>query len=551
MKRWFVIFSVAAGAFFGQGVAWAQDINAEEEEVDEVAVAQARVQALLKRADSLRMVYDFRAATACYREAIRAEADTTKHPALEDMRLLGENGANMMNFVYKPVVVAKRRFSLDDFFLYYPMEDKSWRAFPSILDSLGVHPYAKALYAPDDDDEIFFSAQDENGVRNIYMTENQDSIWSAPALLDEALVSASDEVYPVLSEDGGTLYFSSKGLFGMGGYDLYYSTWNRKKKSWDTPVNLGFPYSSPYDDLLYYDSPDGEYTIFASNRECSSDSVYVYVLEHDSMPINVAVNDPAELRELMRLDPRPVVAPSAEDRSAVPENEDTRMYMVKITEVKELRDSIYLCEEDVDEVRNRYAASDDVKERTELSEEISRLELLRSSLQSRLDKATAELQEIEMDFLYKGIVIDPDKLMADVESKPSLPDGPEYTFVKRNMGEPLDIEVEVVDKFDYTFMILPEGRFAADNELPSGIVYQIQIFSSNRRATIRELKGLSPVFEHINGARHTHAVGVFRKYADVLAQLNTVRRAGFKEAFIVAFLDGKPITVASARAMEK
>ncbi len=548
MKKWFVITAFASAALLSLNLAWAQDVVAQTDE-DEDTV-EMRVEALLHKADSLRMAYDFRAALACYREAIKAEPDTTRHPYLETQRLLGENGANMMKFVYKPVVVAKKRFSIDDFFLYYPMEDWSWREFPNILDSLGQHPYAKALYAPDDEDVIFFSAQDENGVRNIYMTEDQDSIWSAPALLDEALVSSSDEVYPTLSGDGGTLYFSSRGLFGMGGYDLYYSTWNRRTKTWDTPVNLGFPFSSPYDDLLYYDSPDGEYTLFASNRECSPDSVYVYVLEHDSMPINTAVDDPRELRELMKLNP-PQAVKAEETQMTVPENEDTRQYMVKINEVKDLRDSIYICEAEMDEARARYASSDDVKERTELSAEITHLEQLQPLLQSRLENAVAELQSIEMDFLYRGIVIDPDKLIANVEGKPEVSKGPEYTFVRKNMGEPLDIEVEVVDKFDYTFMILPEGRFAADNELPSGIVYQIQIFSINRKATIKELKGLSPVFEHVSGSRHNHAVGLFRTYADVLSQLNTVRRAGFKEAFIIAFLDGHSISVASARAMEK
>ncbi len=551
MKKWFVITAFAAAALLSLDLAWAQDADVQAGEPDEAATTETKVQALLRRADSLRMAYDFHAAAACYRDAIKAEPDTTKHAYLEDFRLLGENGANMMNFVYKPVVIAKKRFSIDDFFLYYPMEDEAWRAFPNILDSLGQHPYAKALYAPDDEDTIFFSAQDDNGVRNIYMTEDQDSIWAAPALLDEALVSSSDEVYPTLSEDGGTLYFSSKGLFGMGGYDLYYSTWNRRTKTWDTPVNLGFPFSSPYDDILYYDSPDGEYTLFASNRECSPDSVYVYVLEHDSMPINAAVTDPEELREIMRLDPPPKTVTSAERQTAVPENEETRQYMAKITEVKTLRDSIYLCEADMDEARGRYAAGDDVKERADLSMEINRLELLRSELQSRLDKAGGELQAIEMDFLYKGIVIDPSKLMADAEERAEVHETQEYAFVRRSMGAPLDIDVEVADKFDYTFMILPEGRFAADNELPSGIVYQIQIFSINRKATIKELKGLSPVFEHVSGSRHNHAVGLFRTYADVLSQLNTVRRAGFKEAFIVAFIDGKSISVASARAMEK
>ena len=63
---------------------------------------------------------------------------------------------------------------------------------------------------------------------------------------------------------------NSKGLYGMGGYDLYVSQWNSETGDWDVPVNMGFPYSSPYDDFLFINTEDGKYSIFASNRGCDS-----------------------------------------------------------------------------------------------------------------------------------------------------------------------------------------------------------------------------------------------------------------------------------------
>ena len=66
-----------------------------------------------------------------------------------------------------------------------------------------------------------------------------------------------------------------------------------------------------------------------------------------------------------------------------------------------------------------------------------------------------------------------------------------------------------------------------------------------------KLKGLSPVFEtRTTNGRYTYRVGVFRTYADVLANLNAVKKVGFRNAFIVAFKDGKDIKVAQARALE-
>ena len=71
-----------------------------------------------------------------------------------------------------------------------------------------------------------------------------------------------------------------------------------------------------------------------------------------------------------------------------------------------------------------------------------------------------------------------------------------------------------VRKFDYSFMILPEGRFAEDNTLPEGLVYQIQIFTQSRKATLDDINGLSPVFEKLNpSGKYTYSAGLFRDYA--------------------------------------
>jgi hypothetical protein len=105
--------------------------------------------------------------------------------------------------------------------------------------------------------------------------------------------------------------------------------------------------------------------------------------------------------------------------------------------------------------------------------------------------------------------------------------------------------------FDYTFKILPEGQFALDNTIPSGIVYQIQIFSSASKASTKALKGLSPVFErHNNGGKYIYRVGLFNSYKDVLSKLNAVKGRGFRSAFIVAYDNGKEVSVATARSRE-
>ena len=522
------------------------------------AVLQARADlpdSLIFQGEMFHAGYDFDKALDAYEEALEileAQEDSLRILLLKDKMLLSENGRSMSGFAYSPYVVAKHKFSLDDFFLYYPLQDRSWREVPNQLDS-SVTGFSKAVFANDDARKIYFSSEDEDGIRNIYVTEYQDTIWTCPALLNEHLISPAEEIYPMVSSDGRTLYFASSGLYGVGGFDIYMSEWSDEDNDWSVPVNMGFPYSSPADDFLLVNTDDSRYTFFASNRDCSADSVWVYVLEFDNMPVRKAVDDPVQLLELSDLNPSyDSSIPEEKEVSAdIPESVDTRRYMDKMVEVRALRDSLSNYSTLLENERNAFALSNDVAERTKLTDIILRREARIPQLQDSLDRAVSQLQKIEMEFLFSGVVIDPDKMMAEADRE-VVGDATSYTFTKMNLGGPLHLNMmEPEKKFDYSFKVLEEGQFAEDNTIPDGIVYQIQIFSAINKAPVKSLKGLSPVFERRNaGGRYLYRVGLFNTYNDVLSKLNTVKKVGFRSAFIVAYIDGKEVSVSKARSSE-
>ena len=499
----------------------------------------ARAKMMVEKGDSLRLSYRFKESLAAYQQALDLTRDTvyTAEDSIfrldvQDKVLMSENGVSMTGFVDVPNVVAKHMFSLHDFFLYYPLEDKCWRELPNQLDSAADHGLARAVFVRDGDDRIYWSAEDSEGIRNIYVSSLRDSLWSQPALLNEQMTSASDEIYPMLSPDGKSMFFSSAGLYGVGGYDIYVSHWDDETNAWSSPVNLGFPYSSPADDFLYIDTSDGKYSLFASTRDCPKDSVWVYVLEFDNVPVRRSVDSPEELMEVAALQPW-----SQHDdgnsrvRTDVPKNADTQRYMVKMKEVKALRDSVSF-----------YAAA------AAEGRASSSLDYFRDTL----SRALAILQQIEMEFLFKGVIIDPEKLMEEAERE-IVGEDSGYSFSKRNMGGPLNLKIEEPEvKFDYSFKVLDQAQYAEDQSIPSGVVYQIQMFASKRKASMKSLKGLSPVYESAGANGHlVYRVGLFRTYSDVLSNLNTVKKLGFRSAFITAFIDGKTVTVAKARAKEK
>lgn len=516
------------------------------------ASAQVSPTRLMIKADSCRMAYSFAEAVQYSESAVEA-LDSTASARAEEQLLMARNGLNMMSFCSQPTVVAKQTFPLKDFFLFYPLKDRSWRKTPNQLDSLGGDNLSRAIFIPDGSRDIYYSAKDEEGIRNIYATHLTDSLWSVPTLINEQMTSSSDEIYPMLSPDGQSLYFASKGLYGMGGYDLYVSNWNSETNDWDMPVNMGFPYSSPYDDFLFVNTEDGKYSIFASNRECGRDSVTIYVLEYDSMPVRKAVTDVDELRALASLNP-------ARDHSridndaAVPDegqqDESTKRYMDKMREVRALRDSVARFGKNLEKMRSGLAGASG-EEKARLTAEISDKEMMLPTLNSALNAAVKELQNIEMDFLANGIVIDTRKLQAEAD-KEIVGASSGYTFSKNSYGPALHLDImKPKPTFDYSFMILPEGRFAENNTLPEGIIYQIRIFTLGRKATVADLNGLSPVFERTTtSGRHAYSVGLFKSYKDVLSNLNKVKNRGFRDAQIDAFHNGQVINVRKARELE-
>lgn len=517
------------------------------------------VSRLVAQGDSLRVLYDFAESSNCYKEALDSLQgdgvsgdDSLLMVAIGDKLLLSENGKNMASYAYSPNVIARHQFSLHDFFLYYPLADKSWRPAPNHLDPKSG-PFAKAVYAPEGTEVIYYSAADQEGIRNIYQTRKKGSTWTLPSLLNEKMISDSDEIYPVISHDGKYMYFASEGLYGVGGFDLYVSEWDEAAEDWSVPVNMGFPYSSPANDFLLVNSEDGKYTLFASDRGCPKDSVWVYVLEHDSMPVRTAVDDPEELLRLSHMELKKEQKNDShwEVKTQIPENVDTRRYMDKMAQVRALKDSMMLCERRLADSRERYSMVDEGPEKNRLEEAILKNESLVPLFQAEHDEAVRQLQAVEMDFLFSGVVIDPDRLLAEAERE-IVSESPDYVFSKMNMGAPLALEMEKpVSKFDYSFKILKKGQFAEDNTIPGGIVYQIQIFSLSQPATVSNLKGLSPVFvSRSSTGRYIYRVGLFHTYSDVLSCLNRVKRQGFKSAYVVGYIDGKEVSVKKARDAE-
>ena len=514
----------------------------------------------VRRAQALHDTYDFDKALDIWYSLLEKSNDSLQRIDLLERIVRSENGRNMLSYATEPRVLSSLTVPRDDFFLWYShLEEKSWLPIPNafVPNVTSSHEYYTSIYFPEGIRNIVFSSQDESGSWNLYSsTCSGDTLWSYPTLINENLTSPEDDIFPILSSNGRELYFSTKGLFGMGGYDLFVSRWDEEINDWGIPENLGFPYSSPFDDFLFCNTPDGNFSLFASNRSCHRDSVTIYVLAFENKPIKKPITSLEQARSIAAPIPIEKELPSIPEQSVVPPVA-TAMdslflnYTSLLVNLRGLQDSLIALGKDLEMMRELYTSTENEQELQTLSKLLLNTEHRAIILQSEINSATSALQQMEMNFLMEGIIIN----LEDISEKPqetSSIEEKQYAFIKQHFSDPFDIPIEIPkESFDYSFRILDTAIIAEPVNTP-GVSYSIQLSVTSHKAQLHQLKGLSPVFEkRQSSGKYLYTAGIFHSYQEALSQINIVRKRGFPTAFLVAYRDGKSISVNEARQAEQ
>lgn len=100
--------------------------------------------------------------------------------------------------------------------------------------------------------------------------------------------TSGDEEGPFLSPDGNTMYFSSTGHIGMGGYDIYKSEKGVNWK-WSKPVNMGFPLNTSNDDIFFVPTNNPGQAFYSSKQVGGVSSILVVQI-YDNMDKMIFVN---------------------------------------------------------------------------------------------------------------------------------------------------------------------------------------------------------------------------------------------------------------------
>ncbi|WP_340153835.1 OmpA family protein [uncultured Marivirga sp.] len=158
-----------------------------------------------------------------------------------------------------------------DIYFTNNLSEDTWSEPVSLSDNINSSGYnEKSVSQSADGNTLFFASNRPGGFGGFdiyFSTKNRKGEWGASKNLGKVINTEGDEDGPFIQFDGKTLYFSSTAHNGMGGFDIFKSEYDSASNEWSIPENMGYPLNSPDDDIYFVMTKDGKTGYYATVRE--------------------------------------------------------------------------------------------------------------------------------------------------------------------------------------------------------------------------------------------------------------------------------------------
>jgi hypothetical protein len=134
------------------------------------------------------------------------------------------------------------------------------------------------------DEKMLIFASDIKGSfggMDLFVSRLADGKWSVPENLGKFINTAGNEFFPFLDSENN-LFFSSDGLPGYGGYDIFTCKFNGV--DWDKPINLSNRINSDMDDIAFtINKTDGKSAFFTRRQKSGKGDLQLFkvTLNHE------------------------------------------------------------------------------------------------------------------------------------------------------------------------------------------------------------------------------------------------------------------------------
>ena len=161
------------------------------------------------------------------------------------------------------------------------LTNKTWSTPQKLTSFVNTEGYSSMTpFVTPDGKRLYYASNKPGGFGGTDIWESDLDANGQPVNavnLGNTINTPDDEQGPYYKPNEHRLVYSSKGLVGMGGFDLFESF--DTDGHWTTPLNMGYPYNSTKDDLYYYPDDKDESTVYVSSdreSECCLNLIKVY-----------------------------------------------------------------------------------------------------------------------------------------------------------------------------------------------------------------------------------------------------------------------------------
>ncbi|HEX3009721.1 MAG TPA: hypothetical protein VHO90_19105 [Bacteroidales bacterium] len=367
--------------------------------------------------------------------------------------------------------------------------------------------------------------------KDIFFLKNEDMDIARSKTVGSLVNSEYEESFVFFDETIPAMYFSSQGHNSAGGYDIFKSCYDNVTKSWSKPVNLGFPINTPADEIAYVTIPGTSRSLLASKRNGDPFKVVVYTLESAEQAVaeTIVLTD---AYHIAMLKPGKQNFSTLKKTAVNPNNEVP-------PEIKNEPNYQNL----IHEALNLQIRSDSIRRISDVKKEqlmVTKYETDKAKLWQEIKVLDTKADEIQQkaDVLYKKA--------REIEAVKQ----------RESQAKAQELAQKAFSGKDNR----PNGSNPASNLSPakssSGekqeIHYRIQVGVFSKPPPEAIFAGFTNLYKEdlSNGAGKKYYIGLYRKVGEAEKELIKIKDAGFRDAYIIGFYNGKIVPLSRARELE-
>ena len=185
-----------------------------------------------------------------------------------------------LNYDGTELYMVKRTENNDDIYVS-SLDGEFWSNAVPLNENINTRGNETHASLSHDGQTLYFTSDRRGGYGklDIYRAQRTGTNeWGEAVNLGEMINTEEDEETPFIDSDGSRIFFSSKGHFNMGGFDIFYCDM-LDDNTWNDAINIGYPINSTGDNLFYFPVGKGEKGYYAERLNVEPFVADIYYLE--------------------------------------------------------------------------------------------------------------------------------------------------------------------------------------------------------------------------------------------------------------------------------